>query len=65
VSTVKLATWTRDRVAVLGDAASCASLFGDGSPLAIAGAYTLATALADHPIDHETAFARHQTVMAS
>jgi hypothetical protein len=40
VSTVDLANWARGRVAVLGDASSCTSLFGDGSTLAIAGAYT-------------------------
>ena len=55
VSVVKLANWARGRVAVLGDASSCASLFGDGSSLAIAGAYTLAAALADHPTDYEAA----------
>jgi len=62
VSIVKLANWARGRVAVLGDASSCASLFGDGSSLAIAGAYTLATALADHPMDHDAAFRQYQTV---
>jgi 2-polyprenyl-6-methoxyphenol hydroxylase-like FAD-dependent oxidoreductase len=62
VSTVKLANWARGRVAVLGDASSCVSLFGDGSTLAIAGAYTLAAALADHPTDHEAAFGQYQAV---
>jgi 2-polyprenyl-6-methoxyphenol hydroxylase-like FAD-dependent oxidoreductase len=60
VSVVKLANWARGRVAVLGDASSCASLFGDGSSLAIAGAYALAAALADHPRDHEAAFGKYQ-----
>ena len=62
VSVVKLANWARGRVAVLGDASSCASLFGDGSSLAIAGAYTLAAALADHPTDYEAAFGQYQSV---
>lgn len=44
VSRVDLPTWSRGRVALLGDASSCVSLFGDGSTLAIAGAYALATA---------------------
>ncbi len=61
VSIVELANWARGRVAVLGDASSCASLFGDGSSLAIAGAYALATALADHPGNHEAAFRQYQT----
>jgi 2-polyprenyl-6-methoxyphenol hydroxylase-like FAD-dependent oxidoreductase len=49
-------------VALLGDASSCASLFGDGSTLAIAGAYTLAAALAEHPTDHTAAFRQYQTL---
>jgi 2-polyprenyl-6-methoxyphenol hydroxylase-like FAD-dependent oxidoreductase len=62
VSVVELASWARGRVALLGDASSCASLFGDGSTLAIVGAYTLAAALAEHPTDHEAAFRQYQTV---
>ena len=49
VSAVRLPTWTRGRITLLGDAASCVSLLGDGSTLAITGARTLAQALADHP----------------
>jgi 2-polyprenyl-6-methoxyphenol hydroxylase-like FAD-dependent oxidoreductase len=46
VSAVDLPSWSRGRVTVVGDAASCVSLLGDGSSLAIAGARTLADALA-------------------
>ncbi len=60
VSRVRLPHWSRGRVALLGDAASCVSLFGDGSSMAIKGADTLATALASAPDDHETAFARYE-----
>jgi 2-polyprenyl-6-methoxyphenol hydroxylase-like FAD-dependent oxidoreductase len=60
VSRVELTTWARGRVALLGDASSCVSLFGDGSTLAIAGAYTLATALAESPADHGKAFGQYQ-----
>ncbi|GIF69554.1 hypothetical protein Ais01nite_75890 [Asanoa ishikariensis] len=49
VSEVRLDSWSRGRVALLGDAASCVSLFGDGSSLAMAGASTLAAALAADP----------------
>jgi 2-polyprenyl-6-methoxyphenol hydroxylase-like FAD-dependent oxidoreductase len=49
VSQVRLPRWSRGRVAVVGDAASCLSLFGDGSTLAMAGAYTLARQLAEWP----------------
>jgi 2-polyprenyl-6-methoxyphenol hydroxylase-like FAD-dependent oxidoreductase len=45
VSLVDLPSWSRDRIALVGDAASCVSLLGDGSSLAIAGAHTLANAL--------------------
>jgi 2-polyprenyl-6-methoxyphenol hydroxylase-like FAD-dependent oxidoreductase len=47
VSRVNVPRWTAGRVALVGDAASCVSLFGDGSTLAIAGAYTLAEAVGD------------------
>ncbi|MER5649999.1 FAD-dependent monooxygenase [Streptosporangium sp. NPDC002524] len=61
VSHVRLPTWARGRVALLGDAASCVSLFGDGSSLAIAGAHTLAKALAARPADHAEAFRHYET----
>jgi 2-polyprenyl-6-methoxyphenol hydroxylase-like FAD-dependent oxidoreductase len=57
VSAVRLESWSRGRVTLLGDAASCVSLFGDGSSLAMAGAETLAAALAADPA---TAFARYE-----
>ncbi|RSM71526.1 monooxygenase [Actinoplanes sp. ATCC 53533] len=60
VSQVRLPTWARGRVALLGDAASCVSLFGDGSSLAMAGAFTLAAALAADPGDHPRAFRRYE-----
>jgi 2-polyprenyl-6-methoxyphenol hydroxylase-like FAD-dependent oxidoreductase len=46
VSIVDLPSWSAGRIGLVGDAASCVSLLGDGSSLAIAGAHTLATALA-------------------
>jgi 2-polyprenyl-6-methoxyphenol hydroxylase-like FAD-dependent oxidoreductase len=60
VSQVRLDRWSTGRVALLGDAASCVSLFGDGSTLAMAGAATLAEALAATPADHEAAFRRYE-----
>jgi 2-polyprenyl-6-methoxyphenol hydroxylase-like FAD-dependent oxidoreductase len=63
VSLVRLPSWSRGRIALLGDAASCVSLFGDGSSLAMAGAFTLAEALGR---DVTRAFdeyeARHRTL---
>jgi 2-polyprenyl-6-methoxyphenol hydroxylase-like FAD-dependent oxidoreductase len=59
VSVVTLSSWARGRVALLGDAASCVSLFGDGSSLAMAGAYTLAEELAA-TADQATALQRYE-----
>lgn len=67
VSRVRLPAWSDGRVALVGDAASCVSLFGDGTSLAIAGAFTLADELAASPADHLEAFgryeARHRTLV--
>jgi 2-polyprenyl-6-methoxyphenol hydroxylase-like FAD-dependent oxidoreductase len=60
VSQVRLDPWNNGRVALVGDAASSVSLFGDGSTLAMAGAHTLAEELAATPADPPTAFARYQ-----
>lgn len=60
VSQVRLPQWSAGRVALLGDAASCVSLFGDGSTLAIVGAHTLAEELAATPDDHQAAFRRYE-----
>jgi 2-polyprenyl-6-methoxyphenol hydroxylase-like FAD-dependent oxidoreductase len=62
VARVDVATWVRGRIALLGDAASCVSLFGDGSTLAIAGAYELAKALMESPADLQGALRRYQAV---
>ncbi|MEU1397642.1 FAD-dependent monooxygenase [Micromonospora zamorensis] len=51
VSQVKLDTWSQGRIGLLGDAASSVSLFGEGSSMAMAGAYTLARTLAEHRND--------------
>jgi 2-polyprenyl-6-methoxyphenol hydroxylase-like FAD-dependent oxidoreductase len=62
VARVDVANWARGRIALLGDASSCVSLFGDGSTLAMAGAYQLATALTESPTDPRGAFRRYQAV---
>jgi 2-polyprenyl-6-methoxyphenol hydroxylase-like FAD-dependent oxidoreductase len=61
VARVTVANWARGRIALLGDSSSCVSLFGDGSTLAIAGAYELAKALTESP-DPQAAFGRYQAV---
>jgi 2-polyprenyl-6-methoxyphenol hydroxylase-like FAD-dependent oxidoreductase len=60
VSRVVLPRWWTGRVALLGDAASCVSLLGGGSSLAMVGAFTLAEELAASPGDHESAFRRYE-----
>jgi 2-polyprenyl-6-methoxyphenol hydroxylase-like FAD-dependent oxidoreductase len=53
--------WTRGRVTLLGDAASCVSLLaGQGSALAMVGAYILAVEFHRAQGDYATAFARYQ-----
>jgi 2-polyprenyl-6-methoxyphenol hydroxylase-like FAD-dependent oxidoreductase len=58
---VRMPSWTRGRVTLLGDAASCVSLFGDGSSSAIEGAATLAAVLAASPHDIPNALARYES----
>ncbi|MEU4155385.1 FAD-dependent monooxygenase [Actinoplanes sp. NPDC026670] len=60
VSRVTMPAWSTGRVTLLGDAASCVSLLGDGSTMAMTAAYTLATALAEHPGDPATAVHRYE-----
>jgi 2-polyprenyl-6-methoxyphenol hydroxylase-like FAD-dependent oxidoreductase len=61
VSQVRIPRWSAGRVALLGDAGSSVSLFGDGATLAIAGAFTLAEELASSPEEPETALRRYET----
>jgi 2-polyprenyl-6-methoxyphenol hydroxylase-like FAD-dependent oxidoreductase len=61
VSQVSVERWSRGRVALLGDAAHCASpLSGMGTGMAVVGAYILAHALRDNSRDHAAAFASYQ-----
>lgn len=61
VSRVEMDSWATGRIALAGDAASCVSLFGDGSTLAMAGAFTLAEELGRTPDDPAGAFRRYET----
>ncbi|MFH9672296.1 FAD-dependent monooxygenase [Streptomyces sp. NPDC017405] len=57
---IRMPHWSSGRVALVGDAAYAPSfLTGQGSSLALAGAYTLAAALAAHR-DHTAAFAAYE-----
>jgi 2-polyprenyl-6-methoxyphenol hydroxylase-like FAD-dependent oxidoreductase len=61
VSRIRVPTWSRGRIGLVGDAASCVSLFGDGSSLAMIGAFTLADSLnGDIPAGLRAYEARHR-----
>lgn len=56
--------WSRGRVALLGDAAYCASpLSGQGTSMALVGAYVMASELAKDRHDHQAAFHRYEERM--
>ena len=60
VSQIEMDSWAKGRVALVGDAAFCISLLGgQGSALAMVGAYVLAGELASAQGAHGAAFARY------
>ena len=64
VSQIKMETWSRGRVALVGDAAFCVSLMaGQGSSLAMTAAYVLAGELAKAEGRHEEAFATYEALL--
>lgn len=64
VSQIQMDAWTSGRVALLGDAAFCASLLaGEGSALAMIAAYVLAGELDRAAGDHMAAFAGYERLM--
>jgi len=62
VTRIRMSSWSRGRVTLIGDAASCVSLFGDGSSSAMEGAATLAASLAASPHDIRQALARYESL---
>jgi 2-polyprenyl-6-methoxyphenol hydroxylase-like FAD-dependent oxidoreductase len=65
VSQIRMPSWARGRVALVGDAAAAPSfLAGQGSALAMVESYTLAAELA-HCHDHRQAFASYQQRLAA
>ena len=65
VSQIRMPSWSRGRVALVGDAAACPSLLaGQGSALAMIEAYVLAAELAEADGDHVAAFARYHARLA-
>ncbi|MFI6481604.1 FAD-dependent monooxygenase [Nonomuraea sp. NPDC050663] len=64
ISQVRMDSWSRGRVVLLGDAGYCGSpLSGNGTAMALVGAYVLAGELAAAGGEHGTAFARYEEAM--
>jgi len=64
ISQVHMDRWSRGRVVLLGDAGFCGSpMAGNGTSMALVGAYVLAGELAAATGDHLTAFARYENEM--
>lgn len=63
VGQVKMPRWSKGRIALVGDAAYCASpISGMGTSLGLCGAYVLAGELGRHT-DHRQAFAAYEKLM--
>ena len=64
-SQIRMPSWSRGRVALIGDAAACPSLLaGQGSALAMVEAYVLAAELHRSGGDHRAAFAAYERPLA-
>ncbi|GAA3394416.1 FAD-dependent monooxygenase [Streptomyces roseoviridis] len=64
LSLIEMDRWSRGRVVLVGDAAHCASpASGQGTGLALTGAYVLAGELAAAGGDHRAAFEEYERVM--
>ncbi|REJ08254.1 FAD-binding domain [Microbacterium bovistercoris] len=60
-SQIRMPSWSRGRIALLGDAAACPSLLaGQGTALAMVGAYLIAAELAAAGGDHVAAFRAYE-----
>ncbi|PNS21561.1 Ubiquinone biosynthesis monooxygenase COQ6, mitochondrial [Sphaceloma murrayae] len=61
IAQVKLGTWSQGRCALVGDAAYAPSpITGEGTNLALVGAYVLAGELSETPLDPKAAFAKYE-----
>ena len=66
VSQIRMPNWSQGRIALVGDAAYCVSLLaGQGSALAMMGAYVLAGELARMSGHHPQAFANYESRLRS
>lgn len=63
VSQIQMTNWSKNRVALVGDACDCPSLLsGQGSTLAMVGAYILAGELKNANGNFKVAFEQYQTI---
>lgn len=61
IARIRMPTWHRGRVVLIGDAAHCATpMAGRGTSLALTGAWFLTEALARHDGDHAAAFTEYE-----
>jgi 2-polyprenyl-6-methoxyphenol hydroxylase-like FAD-dependent oxidoreductase len=66
VSQIHMQRWSEGRIALVGDAAFCVSLMaGQGSALAMTGAYVLARELARSGSSHGEAYQRYERLLRS
>ncbi|SFE91704.1 2-polyprenyl-6-methoxyphenol hydroxylase [Chitinophaga sp. CF118] len=64
ISQIKMDRWSKGRIALVGDAAHCASpMSGMGTSMAIIGAYILAGELKEADGDYKKALANYETYM--
>ncbi len=64
VTQIVMPGWSKGRVALVGDACGCLTLLaGQGSHMAMGGAYVLAAELSRRPDDHAAAFAAYQALL--
>jgi 2-polyprenyl-6-methoxyphenol hydroxylase-like FAD-dependent oxidoreductase len=65
ITQLRLDTWSRGRVTLVGDAGYCpGAAVGGSTSLAVVGAYTLAGALATHAPDYTAGFSAYERDMA-
>ena len=62
VSRIRLDSWSHGRTVLVGDAADCISLLGEGSSMAITGAAALARNLAAQPTDTSAALRHYEQI---
>jgi len=64
VTQITMNSWSKGRVALIGDACGCLTLLaGQGSHMAMAGAYVLANELQKNNGDYKTAFHSYETFL--